>query len=113
MAQARETYFSEKARDESYCDILDNLTGQRRQVFECILKHQPVSDNKISEYTGIRVHIVVARRNELWGKEKQPNGRYEINPGKQLIEFAGYDENSSPKQSLWRTAKQIQEPTLF
>lgn len=107
----RLTYKSERSRDEAYKDILDSLTGQRRKVFECILDNAPISDNDIAEKTGIRVHIVVARRNELWGKEKQPNGKYEINLHKQLIRFAGYDESHRPKQSLWKPV--IKELTLF
>lgn len=98
----RLTYHSEAARDESYKDVIDKLSGQRREVYCCILNNGPLSDNKIADLTGIRVHIVVARRNELWGKEKQLNGKYEINPDIQLIEFAGYDESHRPKQSLWK-----------
>jgi hypothetical protein len=109
----RETYYSESARDECYKDLLDKLTGQRRAVFEAILHNGPVSDNRLSVITGIPVHIVVARRNELWGKEKQPNGRYEINTERQLIEFAGYDETRSPKQSLWKVSTKTETPTLF
>lgn len=114
MSKTRESYYSEKSRDQSYADIVDGLSGQRKTVYDCIVKNGPLSDNAISAITGIRVHIVVARRNELWGKEKDHStNRYEINPKLQLIEFAGYDETVTPKQSLWRPVKRVIQPSLF
>lgn len=109
----RETYYSESSRDTAYQDILDKLSGQRRTVFEIILRFGPISDHGIAEKTGIPVHTVVARRNELWGKEKQPNGRYEINEERKLVEFAGFDTATRPRQSLWKVAVRTETPTLF
>ena len=109
----RETYYSESARDEAYRDVLEKLSGQRRTVFEIILRFGPCTDKYVSHKSGIPVHLVTARRNELWGKERQPSGVYVINPDRQLIEFAGYD-NSKPKQSLWRIcSSRLSQPTLF
>lgn len=114
MHKTRSTYYSEQSRNESYADIVENLSGQRKIVYDCIVDHGPISDNGIAAITGIRVHIVVARRNELWGKEKDHStGRYDINPKIQLIEFAGYDETVTPKQSLWKPVKKVIQPSLF
>lgn len=110
--EIRQTYHSEQSRNEAYADILDKVSGQRRKILECIINNFPVSDNAVSRLTGIPVHIVCARRNELWGKEKDPvTRRYEINPKLQLIEFAGYDETETPKQSLWKPVEKTL--TLF
>lgn len=114
MAEIRQSYYSEKARNEAYADILEGVTGKRRIVLECIIEHHPVSDSGISRLTGIPVHLVCARRNELWGKEKDPvTNRYEINKDLQLIEFAGYDESVSPRQTLWKPVNKTFQPTLF
>lgn len=112
--RTRTTYLSEKARDESYAEIAESLSGMRKIIYECIANNFPISDNGIAEKTGIRVHIVAARRNELWGKEKDPvTNRYEINKDLQVIEFAGYDETSTPKQSLWKPVLKTLQPSLF
>lgn len=114
MSRIRETYYSEAARNDSYAEIANSLSGQRKIIYECICNNQPISDNGIALRTGIRVHIVAARRNELWGKEKDPNtNRYEINKELQLIEFAGYDESVSPKQALWKPVCKITQQSLF
>ncbi len=114
MQGTRQTYYSEKARDEAYAEILEGVSGKRREVLECIISNYPVSDSTISRLTGIPVHLVCARRNELWGKEKDPKtNRYEINPKLQLIEFAGYDETVSPRQTLWKPVLKNIQPTLF
>ena len=114
MSQIRQTYYSEQARNEAYAEILDGVTGKRRIVLECIIKNYPVSDSTISRLTGIPVHLVCARRNELWGKEKDPvTNKYEINKELQLIEFAGYDESVSPRQTLWKPVIKTLQTTLF
>ena len=108
--RARPTWYSEQARNDAYGEILDHVKGKQKIILECIISYYPISDKAISEITGIPVHLVTARRNELWGKEKNPlTGKYEINPDKQLIEFAGYDTTVKPKQSLWQPIKKQAE----
>lgn len=112
--KTRQTYYSENARDEAYKEVLDSLSGKRKEVYECIINNYPISDNGIAKLTRIPVHLVAARRNELWGKEKNPvTNRYEINQEIQLIEFAGYDETVSPRQSLWKPVLKTLQPSLF
>lgn len=100
---AREAYYSEQARNDAYSLILGSLGRLQRKVFDCILINQPISNNGISEKTGVKVHIVSARVNELRGYEKNTvTGIREINPEKQHVEFAGYDYSSKPKVCLWK-----------
>lgn len=102
-ANIREAYYTEQARNDAYTLILCSLGRLQGKVLDCILINQPISNNGISAKTGIAVHVVSARVNELRGYEKNPvTGIREINPEKQHVEFAGYDNKVKPKVCLWK-----------
>ena len=67
MAQARNGFYSEKVKRESYLATIsdpDYIHGQHRKITD-ILKDGPLSRAQISEKTKIALHIVCARVNEL------------------------------------------------
>ncbi len=97
----REGYYSEQLRNRSLESILDKLGDKQRDVYNIIVKWQPISNERIAEHLGIYPHQVTPRVYEL-----REMG---------LVEFAGesISELSKRKVSLWRVNPEGKQLSLF
>ncbi len=89
----REGYCSEEIRNEAYAEILDNLSGMRKVVYNAIKELEPCTNEEVARHLGKYPHETIARINEL-----RKIG---------LVIFAGKkkSERSGRSASLWRRAK--------
>lgn len=115
----KSTYHAELARKESFKKILEELSGNRRKVFEAILHFYPVTDKQIVELTGLPINVVTPRRKELTGYRwefvaAQNKSTYVFYPEFEYVEFDKY-VSKTEKVCMWKPTDRavILQPELI
>jgi predicted transcriptional regulator len=100
-SRAREGYFPEQIRNEAFQSIQNNLTERQKEVYNIILKWQPISNECIAGHLNLYPHQVTPRTLEL-----REMG---------IIEYAGESVSalSRRKVALWRINPNGRQLNLF
>lgn len=88
--KTREGYWSEWARNKSYKEVVDCLSGMRKKVFNAIDNYGPLSNEVIASMLNVYPHQITPRTYEL--REMK------------VVEFAefGKSMDGTKTVSLWR-----------
>lgn len=88
--KTRAGYWSEWARDKSYKEIVDCISGMRKKVYNLIDLYGPLSNEVIASMMNVYPHQISPRTGEL-----RDMG---------VVEFAEYGKSMDGKKtvSLWR-----------
>lgn len=105
-----------EARNESFKAIQEELPGKRAEVFECIKRFQPISNEEIADRLGWKVQSVCGRVLELRGWLYDNDlKRSVLHEDRVFVEFDSYVIKDKPKSgSRWRiTNKAVQTNLNF
>jgi len=97
----REGYNSEQIRNDAFKLLLEKLNERQLEVYNIIVKYQPIHNERIAEHLNIYPHQVTPRVLEL-----REMG---------IVEFAGEgtSQKSNRKVSLWRINPNGTQLSLF